>query len=106
MVEKDLTLDLAKRLALLIQRELVALQPENYREAIPADLYLLRESPVPAALVEVGFLSNPGDWARLADPSYRQHLAAAIARGLERYVAGEEPPATAPATAVARLKPS
>lgn len=79
----------ARRLALLIQEELVRLQPENYREALEAaELYLLKNSKVPAVLVEVGFISNPGDRQRLATPDYRARLAAAIARGIERYFAG------------------
>ncbi len=92
-----------RRLALLIQGELVALDPENYREAIPADLYLLRESPVPAALVEVGFLSNARDRELLADHTHRDRLAAAVARALERYFAGEDPPQPVPGAAAARL---
>ena len=80
-----------RRLALLIQEELVRLQPENYREALAADYYVLRLCHCPGALVEVGFLSNPDDRRRLSDPAWRQALAEAVARGLERYAAGEQP---------------
>ena len=83
-----------RRLALLIQEELVRLQPENYREALAADYYVLRLCHCPAVLVEVGFLSNAGDRRRLSDPAWRDRLAQAILRGLERYAAGEraQPP--------------
>ena len=80
-----------RRLAWLIQEELVRLQPENYREALAADYYVLRLCHCPAVLVEVGFLSSPDDRRRLSDPSWRDGLARAILRGLERFAAGERP---------------
>lgn len=36
----------------------------------------------PAVLVEGGYLSNPGEARRIADPAYRQQLAEAVARAL------------------------
>lgn len=78
-----------RRLALLVQEELVRLEPGNYREALAADYYVLRNSRMPAVLVEVGFLSNPGDRGKLVDPAYQARLAEAIARGVRRFVAGE-----------------
>lgn len=78
-----------RRLALLIQEELVRLEPDNYREALAADYYVLRNSQVPAALIELGFLSNPGDRSKLVDPAYQARLAEAIATAIRRFVAGE-----------------
>lgn len=80
-----------RRAALLLQEELVRLQPENYREALAGDFYVLRNSDVPAVLVEVGFLSNPDDRRKLVDPAYQARLAEAIARGVERFFAGDVP---------------
>lgn len=40
---------------------------------------------IPAINVEVGFLSNPADGRRLADPAYRDRLAQAIGAGVGRY---------------------
>lgn len=77
-----------QRLALLLQTELVNLQPDNYREALAAEYYILWNSKIPAVLVEAGFLSNPDDRVRLGDPAWRGRLAEAVARGLERYFAG------------------
>lgn len=87
----------SRRLAVLIQQELVLAQPENYRLALPADFYVLRNSPCPAVLVEVGFLSNPDDRRRLASPEWQHRLATAILRGLERYAANEQPETRRPA---------
>jgi len=81
----------SRRLALLIQQELVRLQPENYREALAADYFVLRLCHCPAVLVEVGFLSNPDDRRRLQDLHWRDQLAAAIRQGLRRFAAGESP---------------
>ena len=46
-------------------------------------LGVLRRQNRPAVLVEGGFLSNPREARRIADPAYRQKLAEAIARALE-----------------------
>lgn len=81
----------SKLLALLIQEELKSIDPENIREALPQDLYILRESPMPAVLVEMGFLSNPHDRERLQDPTYQEKMAKAIQTGIKRYFANDSP---------------
>jgi hypothetical protein len=45
-------------------------------------LYELRRTAAPAVLVELGFESNKGDKARMADPAWCQRMADAITRGL------------------------
>jgi N-acetylmuramoyl-L-alanine amidase len=51
-----------------------------------ARFVVLREARMPAVLVEVGYLSNQREAARLAQTSYRQAIAQAIAEGLTAYV--------------------
>jgi len=63
--------------------------PANHRTAQAADYYVLAENPVPAALIEAGFLSCPGDLERLMDPGYRQALCRGICRGLLSYLSGQ-----------------
>jgi hypothetical protein len=46
-------------------------------------LYELRRTKAPAVLVELGFASNPGDVALMADPQWQARMARAIARGIE-----------------------
>jgi len=49
------------------------------------DLYVLAYTKMPAALVEVGFLTNAEEEARLKDPVYRQRAGKAIAQGIVDY---------------------
>ena len=74
-----------QRLALMVQRELARATGTGDYGARPADYFITRSTRAPAALVEVGFLTNPAEAARLADPAYRERLAAAIARGVMAY---------------------
>ncbi|MGB9886582.1 MAG: N-acetylmuramoyl-L-alanine amidase [Moorellales bacterium] len=75
-------------LAEAIQAELVRILGNTNRRARPLDLYLLRNLPVPAAvIVEVGFLSNPQEERLLNDPYYQQKVAVAVYSGVVRYLA-------------------
>lgn len=76
----------SQRLAEAIQAQLVRRIPPNRRAARPADYRILRESPMPAVVVEVGFLSNPQEEARLRDPAYRGRVAEAIFHGIMDYL--------------------
>ena len=49
-------------------------------------LYLLTQSYLPSALIELTCLSNPQEEARLSTPGYRQRLAVAIATGVLNYL--------------------
>lgn len=50
---------------------------------------VLRSPAVPSVLVELGYLSNPGDFARIADPGWRAGIARAIADGIQTWRAGD-----------------
>ena len=76
-----------RRLAVHIQTELVSRLGPNTRKARPADIYLLKRVNAPAALVEVGFLSNPREERLLADAAYRERVAEAIFHGIVAYFA-------------------
>lgn len=56
-----------------------------------AAFQVLRAPDVASALIELGFLSNAQDRARLADPAWRAAVAAVIAAALERWADTEAP---------------
>lgn len=57
------------------------------REQRPiSNIYILRNSQIPTALVEVGFLSNPTEAHLLADADYQQLMAYAIFEGILSYI--------------------
>ncbi|MBA4495925.1 N-acetylmuramoyl-L-alanine amidase CwlD [Paenactinomyces guangxiensis] len=83
-----------KKLATLIQSELIRNLGNTDRLAKQkGDVYILKESPVPTALVEVGFLSNQQEAALLASEEYQKKIAASIYYGVIRFYSGKEPPA-------------
>jgi len=50
------------------------------------DWFVVRNSKMPAVLIEVGFVSNPAEAKLLADPAYLKKLADGITLGIERFV--------------------
>lgn len=57
-----------------------------------AGFAVLKSPDTPSVLLELGYLSNPRDAARLSDAAYRQRLAGAIARAIDRYFDHLRPP--------------
>ncbi|MDR3561076.1 MAG: N-acetylmuramoyl-L-alanine amidase [Negativicutes bacterium] len=72
-------------LALAIQPGLVGEVGMVDKGVRPANFYVLRNSDIPAALIEVGFLTNKAEAARLADDKYQAQIAEGIFKGLLRY---------------------
>lgn len=69
-----------------IQKELTAnLANTDRQPAAIGHVYILKESDVPGALVEIGFLSNPAERKLLEDEEYQEKTAASISRGILRY---------------------
>ncbi len=72
-------------LAEAIQRALV-----NQTRAVDlgvkrSNFYVLRNTSIPAVLVEIGFLSHPEEAQLLAKPSYRREVALGIFAGIQAY---------------------
>lgn len=86
-----------RRLAHAIQEELRQATWTD-RVALPINHFVLRIAPVPAATVEVGFLSSAKEEAMLQDPAYQEKLAKAILLGLGRYLKEAVPDAEAGGT--------
>ena len=82
----------SQRLAECLRSQVVkSLQPENRRESKEAGegIYLLEQCQIPGVLVECGFLSNPQEAGKLADPQYQRSLAQALCRGIQEFLEGE-----------------
>jgi len=75
-----------RRLAQEIQSSILQTFDMRDRGVKQANFYVLRNSAMPAVLVEVGFVTGREDAPRLADPAFRRQMAEAIARGILRYV--------------------
>ncbi len=74
-----------KLLAEYIQAELIRVLQNTDRKINPGDYVLLRESSMPGAVVEVGFLSNPAEARLLVTPEYQRKVAWSIYGGVVRY---------------------
>ncbi|MFZ5816895.1 MAG: N-acetylmuramoyl-L-alanine amidase [Bacillota bacterium] len=70
-----------RALAMAIQARLREMTPTT-RQALAADYFVMRTSPVPATVVEVGFLTNAKEHERLLQPDYQRTIATAIALGI------------------------
>ncbi|NLF16347.1 MAG: N-acetylmuramoyl-L-alanine amidase, partial [Lentisphaerae bacterium] len=73
------------RLAYEVQRALVAGTEAVDRGMKSARFAVLRESPCPAVLVEMGFMSCPTEDVRLGTAAYQDRLAKGMALGIQRY---------------------
>jgi N-acetylmuramoyl-L-alanine amidase len=80
----------SKELALAVQAQLRRLTPTT-RGALAADYFVLRTSPGPAVIVEVGFLTSAREHQRLKDPAYQRTLATAIALGMADHLRSQVP---------------
>jgi N-acetylmuramoyl-L-alanine amidase len=69
-------------LAANIQREVDRAAPTPNRGVKRSRFHVLRNNARPAALVELGFMSNPRELRLIKSASYRQRLADAVVRGI------------------------
>ncbi|WP_371380538.1 N-acetylmuramoyl-L-alanine amidase [Sporomusa aerivorans] len=55
------------------------------RRANPANFYVIKRTAMPAALVELAFISNQNEETLLSSPDFQQKMAQGIVRGLDRF---------------------
>jgi N-acetylmuramoyl-L-alanine amidase len=77
----------SERLAVAIQGHLNRLAGIKERGVKQAPFVVLRGAAMPAVLVEVAFISNPKEEAKLGDAAFRAKVADAITLGVRRYFA-------------------
>lgn len=75
----------SERLAHSLQDRVVPALGLIYRRVAPGDFHVIRETKIPSALVEVGFLDHPGDAEKLRTATYRQRAAEGILLGIIDY---------------------
>jgi N-acetylmuramoyl-L-alanine amidase len=78
--------DEGRRLAQTIHSSLLQDSSIPDRGVRKANFYVIKQTPMPATLVEVGFVTGREDAARLANPASQTRIAQAIARGIMQYV--------------------
>jgi N-acetylmuramoyl-L-alanine amidase len=75
----------SQRFATMVQRELNETLQLRDRGVKQAPFLVLMGAAMPAVLVELGFLSNPDEEAKLQDPGYRSRLVDSLTRAVARY---------------------
>jgi N-acetylmuramoyl-L-alanine amidase len=75
---------MGERFAGLVQREIVARTDLLDCGTHGKTWDLLRRTRMPAVRIELGYLSSPGDAARLADPTFRDTVAEAVVVAVQR----------------------
>jgi N-acetylmuramoyl-L-alanine amidase len=74
------------RLARSIHNSILQATDAKDRGVRQARFYVLRKSSMPSVLVEVGFVTNRQEAAKLGSPDYQSQMAQAIARGILQYI--------------------
>lgn len=75
-----------EQLAQMIHQSILQALPVQDRGVRQARFYVLRRTSMPSVLVETGYVTGAEDAPRLANPTYRSQMAAAIARGILQYL--------------------
>jgi N-acetylmuramoyl-L-alanine amidase len=85
------TINESMRLGGLVLSSLQPVQEIKFQRPRQAGFRVLKAPDVPSVLVEVGFLSNPEEEARLKDPSFQARMAQSLADAVYRFF-GQSPP--------------
>ncbi|NLM20262.1 MAG: SH3 domain-containing protein [Peptococcaceae bacterium] len=72
-------------LAQALQNKLVSTLNTTNKGVRTANFYVLKHTQVPAALIEVAYISNPYEEARLKNPIFQKNVATAIFHGIIQY---------------------
>lgn len=75
----------SKKLSEIIHKHLVAATGFTDRGMDSRNLYVLRNTKMPATLLEIGFISNPQENREMRTPEFQERVAQAIADGITEY---------------------
>ncbi len=76
-------------LARAVHGEVIAVTNAVDRGVRSARFYVIRNTSMPAILLETGFITSPEESSNLNTPSYQQKMADAIARGVDAFLKGK-----------------
>lgn len=76
----------SEKLARYVLDGVVAMTATVSRGVKHGNFSVIRETSMPAVLVESGFLSNPAERKRLLDSQYQRHVARGIALGIDHFL--------------------
>ena len=88
------TLDTSLNMGGAVLGELGGVARLHKRQVEQAGFAVLKSPDIPSILVETGFISNPDEARKLADPAYRKRMARAIHRGIRSWFLSHPPPGT------------
>lgn len=81
----------SKKLAEAIQKELNNFLENPGRKAKQVDYFANRMTKMPSVIVEIGFISNPGEEKLMLDPVYQNKIAWSVYAGIARYMVQARP---------------
>lgn len=84
----------SKKLAMSIQKELNNFLEYPGRQAKQVDYFANRMTKMPSVIVEIGFITNPGEEKLMLDPVYQNKIAWSIYAGTARYLVDASPAMT------------
>ena len=90
----DSAIRISKQAGTKVIAEMKGVARMHRRQLEQANFVVLRSPDIPSLLVELGFLSNDQDVARLTKASEQKKVAQAIRRGIVRYFEASPPPNT------------
>lgn len=90
-LERDFKRDKSVKLAGYVQKTIISTLDEKYSSIKDlgvknALFYVLIGARMPSVLAEVSFISNPAEELLLSKEAYREHIAKALAEGVEAYL--------------------
>ena len=74
-----------KRLAQLLQREMIKMTGARDQGARPQNLHVTRKTDMPAVLVELGFMDNAEEFKKLNQAAYQEKLIKGLVQGIQAY---------------------
>ncbi|ELS32309.1 MULTISPECIES: N-acetylmuramoyl-L-alanine amidase family protein [Pseudanabaena] len=77
---------LGENLAELVHEQILAITGANDRGVRSARFYVIRNTSMPAILVETGYITNPTEASKLVNSAYQQRMAEAIAKGVDQFL--------------------